>query len=195
MAGTRWTSMSSGNLARASDMNADLAWMEGALAPMNGGSTTTGVHDIGTTTALWRHGYFSGQIVCASISATTINVGTIAIATTAPSIPTANVLYRDNVPKAWVRYAATGAGEAIIDDFNIASITRSVEGQYFINFATVMANINYCVIGSAIETGVAARVLYPEGNFSTTTCLITTVNLAGTPADGNITDVLVFGAQ
>lgn len=62
MAGTRWASLSSGNLARASDVNANLAWLEGHHVPMLGGSTTTGVYDLGTSTAQWNKGYFAGTV-------------------------------------------------------------------------------------------------------------------------------------
>lgn len=75
MAGTSWPALVAGRKARGSDVELKFDWIEGSIAPMSGGSLTTGVHDLGTTTAYWRVGYMN------SINATTTANG-LAIGTT-----------------------------------------------------------------------------------------------------------------
>lgn len=49
--------------------------------------------------------------------------------------------------KAWVNFNGTGT-VAIRDQLNVSSITDGGVGIYTINFATVMSNANYTVIGT-----------------------------------------------
>lgn len=49
--------------------------------------------------------------------------------------------------KAWVNFDGTGT-VAIRASGNISSITDVGTGQYFVNFATAMADLNYAVLGS-----------------------------------------------
>lgn len=57
MAGSTWPSLTAGQPARAADVESKFDWIEGALMPMSGGAGTTGVHDLGTTTAVWNNIY------------------------------------------------------------------------------------------------------------------------------------------
>lgn len=53
MAGTSWPTLTAGAIARASDVNAHFAWIEGDIVPQSGGSQTTGAYYLGTTGAMW----------------------------------------------------------------------------------------------------------------------------------------------
>jgi len=52
---------------------------------------------------------------------------------------------------AWVNFNGIGT-VAIRDSFNVSSITDNGVGDYTINFATVMANTNYCPNANGILT-------------------------------------------
>lgn len=62
MAGSSWPTLTPGTKARASDVEAKFDWIEGAIVPMNAGSTTDAAYDLGTTAARWRTGYFSDYV-------------------------------------------------------------------------------------------------------------------------------------
>jgi autotransporter-associated beta strand protein len=47
--------------------------------------------------------------------------------------------------KAWVN--CNGTNGAIIDSFNVSSVTRTVAGGYTVNIATALSNANYAVVG------------------------------------------------
>jgi len=52
------------------------------------------------------------------------------------------------IPTAWVNFNGTGT-VAIRDSENVSSITDNGAGLYTINFATAMANTNYCTTVSS----------------------------------------------
>lgn len=85
MAGSSWPTLTAGAVARASDVNAHFAWLEGHIVPQTAGSTTDLVYDLGTTTARWNKGYID-KVFCTSIGPTTtalcITVGTTTACTT-----------------------------------------------------------------------------------------------------------------
>lgn len=59
MAGTTWTEFVAGTKAKSSQVNENFDWIEEHLFPMKGGSTTTGVYDLGSTLANWRDLYLA----------------------------------------------------------------------------------------------------------------------------------------
>lgn len=61
MAGTSWPTLTAGQKAKASDVEAKFDWIEGNLMPMTGGNQTNGVYDLGSNTYNWRSGYFSSN--------------------------------------------------------------------------------------------------------------------------------------
>ena len=73
MAGTTWPVLTAGNKAKGSEVEAKFDWIEGSIIPMNAGSKTNAVYDLGEASYKWRDGYFSrnlyvgGAISCASI--------------------------------------------------------------------------------------------------------------------------------
>lgn len=78
MAGTSWPALTSGRRARGSDVELKFDWLEGSLMPMSGGSVTTGVHDLGTTTGYWR-GVYANSLNPTS-TANGIAIGTTTVA-------------------------------------------------------------------------------------------------------------------
>lgn len=66
MSGTLWPALIAGQKARASDVEAKFDWLERDIVPMSGGAMTTGVYDLGTSTAAWRylHMFPTGGVMC-----------------------------------------------------------------------------------------------------------------------------------
>tara|TARA_R110000737_G_scaffold199260_1_gene219167 strand:+ start:152 stop:538 length:387 start_codon:yes stop_codon:yes gene_type:complete len=85
----------------------------------------------------------------------TIKVGTLLAAdgstTTQPSIPALD----QRMATSWVNFRGTGT-VTIRDSYNVSSLTDGATGDYIVNFATNMANTNYCPLFS---TGDAATVI------------------------------------
>ena len=67
--------------------------------------------------------------------------------TTQPSIPALD----QRMAKAWVTY--NHQTPAILDSYNISSITDRGDAKGTLNFTTAMANTNYSVVGSAHDGG------------------------------------------
>ena len=63
--------------------------------------------------------------------------------TTQPSIPALD----KRMAKAWVTY--NHQTPAILDSYNISSITDRGSAKGTLNFTTAMANTNYCVVGNS----------------------------------------------
>ena len=74
MAGTTWPTLTAGQKARASDVESKFDWLEGDLVPMLGGNMTTGVYDLGTSTAAWRYIHLSGGIMASGATALAVDV-------------------------------------------------------------------------------------------------------------------------
>jgi hypothetical protein len=73
MAGTVWPALTAGQKARASDVESKFDWIEGDIVPMSGGNITTGVYDLGTTTAAWRYIHLSGGIMASGATALAVD--------------------------------------------------------------------------------------------------------------------------
>lgn len=82
MAGSSWPVLSAGNVAKASDVNAHFAWLEGSIVPFSNGSSTDLGYDLGTTTARWNFGYID-RLMCNSINATSTSKAVVIGTTTA----------------------------------------------------------------------------------------------------------------
>lgn len=71
---------------------------------------------------------------------------------------------------AWVNFNGFGV-VAIRDSFNVSSITANSAGNYDLNFATAMANANYCVISTSGDAGRTSWVaINRQAADSTTKC-------------------------
>lgn len=162
MAGTTWFTFTAGTKIRSSEVNSNFDWLEGSLAPMNGGSTTTAVHDLGSTTARWNNCYL----------ATRTNI-------TAPGVGDADILFQATTGSAW----AVGVDNSDSDKFKISYATAlgtndylqiSTDGSLF-NFKTSSGNneiridtaaINQDAIISLYENAVAKWSIRNDGDAS-----------------------------
>ena len=98
------------------------------------------------------------------------------------------------IPTAWVNFNGTGT-VAIRDSENVSSITDNGTGDYSINFATAMANVNYTVSGVS-NSGGSVQVRGASNSYYTTTSLrlgtwISSTNLG----DKLFVNVIVMGGQ
>ena len=72
-------------------------------------------------------------------------------ANTPPVIKDLNGTECGQFVRAWVNFNGTGT-VAIRDSFNVSSITDNGTGDYTANFATALANANYCISGMAMNS-------------------------------------------
>lgn len=63
MAGSTFPVLIAGSKARASDVEAKCAWLQGNFVPMFGGGQTDGAYDLGVNTSRWRNGFFSAKMM------------------------------------------------------------------------------------------------------------------------------------
>ena len=89
--------------------------------------------------------------------------------------------------KAWVNFNGTGT-VAIRRSFNVSSITDNSTGDYTVNFATAMADVNYCIISSNVhQPGTAVwDILYRTDSITTTSFRSQSMNTVNT-ASGDST--------
>ena len=91
--------------------------------------------------------------------------------------------------KAWVNFNGTGT-VAIRESGNVSSITDVGSGDYFVNFATAMTDVNY----SAVKTvHLNSNVLVVRGsNNDTTRFNVYATNTSNTAVDSNEVHCAVF---
>jgi hypothetical protein len=53
------------------------------------------------------------------------------------------------VARAWVNFDGTTSPGTIRGNGNVSSVTRNAAGDFTINFATAMPDVNYCVVGTS----------------------------------------------
>ena len=108
--------------------------------------------------------------------------------TTEPSIPALD----QRMAKAWVNFDGTGS-VTIRDSYNVSSVTDEGTGEYTINFATAMTNVNYGIAGAAgdrdYRINYRAYSAFPP---TTTTVRVTIQSNSGVEVDDTGT-LLVFG--
>lgn len=118
----------------------------------------------------------------------------------APSPPTANTIYKDNIIKGWIQFNGTGTIE-INDSFNVSGITDNNVGDYTVTWDTDFANSNYTVsvVGKASSGGAGASnivaVTSEANNPAAGSVRIWSENVAGTPVDNEQMHVIAIGDQ
>lgn len=100
------------------------------------------------------------------------------------------------IARAWVNFNGTGTS-AIRTSFNVSSITDVSTGRYTVNFATAMADADYCTIATAGSTTAGAAYLDARVSGSPTTAGVTVsshIQNSGNPtySDVNIMNVLIM---
>lgn len=100
-------------------------------------------------------------------------------------------------PTAWVNFNGTGV-VAIRDAHNVASITDVGQGQYLMNFATPMDNVNYCAVPQGTLDNLMSNGAYMTklGSMSTTQCgMVFQQSNANTYYDALVLCCVVFGGK
>ena len=117
-----------------------------------------------------------------------VNAITNQAGTTQPAI--------DGVAKAWVNFNGTST-VAIRGSFNVSSITDNGTGNFTVNFATAMTDVNYAVASSqaynnnVVSTGNTTNPPI-NNNFATGSFRYSTPNSGGTVLDSVYNYVAVF---
>lgn len=117
--------------------------------------------------------------------------------TTQPSIPALD----KRMAKAWVIY--NHETPAILDSYNISSVTDRGNAKGTLNFTTAMANTNYCVVGNCLDgNGEDDNRIFNHSLVSTATTSAfdfytgNVSNLTGSIVanEGSRTSVMIFGS-
>jgi len=79
-----------------------------------------------------------------------LNVATIAskAAATAPVFEDSAAREIIQGCSAWITFDASSGSPVVGDSFNVSSVTDHAVGQFTVNFATAMANVNYAALGT-----------------------------------------------
>jgi len=96
--------------------------------------------------------------------------------------------------RAWVNFNGTGT-VAIRASGNVSSITDNGTGDYTVNFATAMPDVNYAMSGSGEDTDSQGDVTIARANGAaktTSACRIKTVNAGGSAQDFPSVEVMFF---
>jgi len=99
-----------------------------------------------------------------------LNISTLANLAGSENTPIADVV--NGRARAWVNFNGTGT-VAIRASYNVSSITDNGAGDYTVNFATDMPDVNYCVTshGGGASSGIAvivtdtANITFSVGSF------------------------------
>ncbi|WP_262048665.1 hypothetical protein [Bradyrhizobium sp. Bra78] len=95
--------------------------------------------------------------------------------------------------KAWVRF--TGSSGAILEAYNVTSITRAGAGQYTLNFPTAFANTTYACMGSIEDSSTNGIVKGSSSGRTGGGFPMFVVSFAGSLYDPSVVDVACFGTQ
>ncbi|MBI1957519.1 MAG: hypothetical protein HYS44_03650, partial [Candidatus Niyogibacteria bacterium] len=111
--------------------------------------------------------------------------------------PDIDTLYRDSVPKAWVSFNC--ANGSIRGAFNVSSVTRTIAGDYTVNFTTAMRDTNYVAMlsGRAPIAGGQSNLFVEQHDSvtrTTTALRLYSLKVADeTLSDCSIYNVVIFG--
>jgi hypothetical protein len=168
------------------DGNSTTTWAGGASTVTRVAASTTAT--ITTTNA---HGLTTGNsvyvltgVVAGSYNVTVLTSNTFTITTVATTALTA--------------VAITFQVSSIRSQYNVSSVTKNGIGDYTVNFATPMADVNFTAVSSLTNDNVSARFSFEVGTFgqyrTTSAVRIGTVNGNTTSAvDPDGVFVQVFG--
>ena len=156
MAGSTWHTFTPGTVAKSSEVNENFDWLEGSLAPMVGGSMTTAIYDLGTTTAAWRNLYLSGNIVLGgdtitSFDGTSIEAtnGVVSVRTsgiTAAKIANAHALTAYMYSATSVTFALSATAQIIPFNIELFDLGSEWNGSRFVANSAGYYEVN-CNVG------------------------------------------------
>ena len=96
---------------------------------------------------------------------------------------------------AWVNFNGTGT-VAIRDSFNVSSITDNGVGDYTVNFASAMANTNYCAVAQSLYNGVAYTVMSGPTPYSVNSATYYSLRISdGVLIDSDFVQIAIFGGK
>ena len=99
------------------------------------------------------------------------------------------------IPTAWVNLNGDNT-IAINDSENVSSLTDDGTGDYVINFATNMANVNFAVACSGSDASFSTANMMANGyEYRVNYIKIGTFDHGGTARDLGVTCVIVMGGQ
>lgn len=128
-------------------------------------------------------------------ASTTPADGSITVAKLSTSATEADNV-KQRVCKAWVNFNTSSGTPAILDDFNISSITDSGVGVFKPNFSSNMSSVDYAVVASTRHwDGNTRQVVMNVENHTTTDFEIRTLTTSGTAYDpiNDGVSAIVFG--
>ena len=112
--------------------------------------------------------------------------------TNPPAIPALN----NRMATAWVHWNASGT-VAILDNYNVSSITDSGTGNFSVNFSTAMPTANYSVVvaGRAGSAGTGHGANTYTYSHSTGSVAVVQLSYAGAYMDLTGMSAVIFGGQ
>ena len=110
--------------------------------------------------------------------------------TNPPSIPALDT----RMATAWVHWNASGT-VAILDNYNVSSITDSGTGNFSVNFSTAMPTANYSVVvaGRAGSAGTGHGAHTYTYSHSTSSVAVAQLNWVGAYVDLTGMSAVIFG--
>lgn len=124
----------------------------------------------------------------------TLSVGTIKSNTSAPPvIQNTSGTEIGTFCRAWVNFNGTGT-VAIRASFNVSSITDNGTGNYTVNFANAMPDVNFCTQASCLISSATIEGIQTAQNGNTvSSCTVLSRNRStGTAYDSSYVDVVIF---
>ena len=112
--------------------------------------------------------------------------------TNPPAIPALN----NRMATAWVHWNASGT-VAILDNYNVSSITDSGTGNFSVNFSTAMPTANYSVVvaGRAGSAGTGHGAHTYTYSHSTGSVAVVQLSWVGAYTDLTGMSAVIFGGQ
>jgi len=112
--------------------------------------------------------------------------------TNPPAIPALN----NRMATAWVHWNASGT-VAILDNYNVSSITDSGTGNFSVNFSTAMSTANYSVVvaGRAGSAGTGHGAHTYTYSHSTGSVAVVQLSWVGAYTDLTGMSAVIFGGQ
>lgn len=121
----------------------------------------------------------------------TPTINTVTLDTAAPSTPVAATLYKDSMVSAWARVEAEDGSPAILDDYNVGSLTDNDVGDTTVTVATAQSSGNHVAVGIVHDEDLRHITVSASGTGS-----IRVHTFSGSsPSDRDFSVVLIGGWQ
>lgn len=118
-----------------------------------------------------------------------LTIGSMTVTASPGSPPTANTIYKNNIPKALIFFSQST--DVISDSFNISSITDGADGQDVVNIDRDFANTGYAVFAHHTCQELGNCIASQATGSVTVSCY----NNSSVLSDCTTVSVFVFGNQ